>query len=111
MKGRWVKDSCPYARDQGFQSVVGNVAPGETVFGFTYLMTSASDTITLKTVTKGLVTQMADKQYRVIPMKVDTGSIADADIPRVSSKKEATFVLSAENAKYYDVIVVGRVLY
>jgi hypothetical protein len=31
MKGKWIKDYCPYCKDQGFDSVIGNVAPGEVV--------------------------------------------------------------------------------
>jgi hypothetical protein len=54
---------------------------------------------------------MADKKYRVWVTKVDIGSIGRRSVPRVGTKVETSFALWAEDAKYYDVIVIGRVLY
>lgn len=108
-KGRWVKDSCPYAKDQGFNSVIGDVRPGETVFGFSITTTSTSHTCTLKTVTAGLVTQMDDTNYRILVTKVSAGSVVT--VPTTATKTKTSFILQAENAEDYDVIVIGRVLY
>jgi len=110
-KGRWVKDICPFAKDQGFDSVIGDVAPGETVFGFTHLMLSSSDTLTLKAVTNGLVTEMADRNYRVLVTKTAAGSIVAGSEAIITTKTKLTFVLKGENALSYDVIVIGRILY
>jgi len=109
MKGRWVKDICPYAKDQGFNSVIGDVRPGEKIFGFTVTSTSTDMTLTLKTVTGGKVTQMHDLNYRVIPVKVDTGSVAA--VAYIKTKAKTSFHLCAENNKIYDIVVIGRVLY
>jgi hypothetical protein len=110
-KGRWVKDSCPFAKDQGFNSVIGDVAPGEQIFGFTHTMSSTPDTLTLKTETNGLVSEMADRNYRVIATKVSTGSIAALGEPVISAKTKLSFDLDGENSTDYDLIVIGRVLY
>lgn len=110
-KGRWVKDICPFAKDQGFNSVIGDEAPGETVFGFTHTMSGTTETLTFKTETVGLVTQMADKNYRVLVTKSSTGSIVAATTAAIGAKLETTFAIRGESGKAYDIIVIGRVLY
>lgn len=108
-KGKWIKDTCPYAKDQGFYSVIGDVRPGETVFGFSVTTGSTDHSCVLKTVTEGKVVQMDDTNYRVIATKVGAGSVAT--VPIVKTKTKTSFNIAGENAKVYDVIVIGRVLY
>jgi hypothetical protein len=111
-QGRWVKDFCPYAKDQGFYSVIGDVAPGEKVFGFTHTLTgSGTNALVLKTETNGLVTEMADKNYRVLVTKSVTGSIVPGAEALVALKTKSGFSLFGTQNSDYDIIVIGRVLY
>jgi len=112
MRKRWVKDYCPFSRDQGFLSVIGDVAPGEQVFGFSYTMGSGTATVTFKTETHGRVTQMKDLNYRVQLTKVTAASGAsEGSEAYVRTQTETTFVLVGDNSQVYDVIVIGRINY
>ncbi len=109
-KKRWVKDYCPFAKDQGFMGVVGDVAPGETVFGFTVTLLASPTVLVLRTVTKGLVKQMKDTNYRVQVTKVLSGSIGAVN-PYVTTKTEDRFSLYGDVGSNYDVVVIGHVSY
>lgn len=112
MKKRWVKDYCPYAKDQGFLSVIGDVAPGEQVFGFTYLTVGGDDVITFATETHKRVTQMKDTNYRVQLTKVTAASGAsEGSEAYVRTQTAVSFVLIGDTAQLYDVIVIGRINY
>ena len=111
--GKWFKDSCPYCKDQGFPSVVGDVETGESVFGFTHLqVNSGADTITFATETGGKVHNMADTDYKVLVTRTDAGSEATSNaLTIVSAQTRVSFALTGVTAQYYDVIIRGRILY
>jgi len=109
-KRRWVKDYCPFAKDQGFMGVIGDVAPGETVFGFSVTLGASPTAMVLRTQTNGKVKQMKDTYYRVQVTKVTSGSIVGAN-PYVGLKTEVQFSLYGEVGATYDVVVVGHVNY
>lgn len=109
MKGKWIKDYCPYAKDQGFDSVIGNVAPGELVFGFKHTQVGATDSLFFKTITEGKVTMMRDTFYRILVTKTSGGSVAS--VPYTSYKYKDAFNLTAEIGEEYDIIVVGKIGY
>lgn len=109
-KKRWIKDYCPFAKDQGFMGVIGDVAPGETVFGFTITLSAATQTLVFNTVTSGKVKLMKDTNYRVQVTKVASGSIVTAG-PYVDWKYKDQFNLNGEAGATYDVIVIGHVNY
>jgi hypothetical protein len=109
MKRRWVKDYCPYAKDQGFMAVVGNVLPGETAFGFSHHQLAGTDTLNFKTETKEKVTQMKDELYRIQVTKSSAGSVAT--IPFVPTKTKISFDLTAEAGEDYDIVIIGRIAY
>lgn len=109
-KRRWIKDYCPFAKDQGFMGVVGDVAPGETVFGFSVTLGATPTTLVFRITTGGKVKQMKDTNYRVQVTKVTTGSIVTAN-PWIDFKYEDQFNLNGEVGAIYDVIVVGHVNY
>ena len=108
-KRRWIKDYCPFAKDQGFMGVIGDVAPGETVFGFTVSIAASPTAMVFSTQTKNKVKLMKDTYYRVLVTKVSTGSVL-ATNPYVGLKTKSQFSLYGE-AGTYDVIVVGHVNY
>jgi len=123
MKDKWVKNVCPFAHDQGFDSVIGDVKPGETVFGFTHTMAAAHDHLNFATETaveqgtsgKGTtgqrtIHQMEDTYYRVFASKVSTdgGASEGAGTYEVTKALDG-FVLYADNGYMYDIIVIGRV--
>jgi hypothetical protein len=110
MKRRWIKDYCPFAKDQGFMGVIGDVAPGETVFGFTVALMASPTALVLRTQTDGKVHQMKDIYYRVEVTKSAAGSLAGAD-PYVGLKTETQLSLYGEVGATYDVIVIGHVNY
>ena len=110
MKGKWIKDYCPYAKDQGFDSVIGNVAPGETVFGFRHVLVAGTDTLNLNTVTEGKVTMMKNTNYRILVTKVDAGSTLTA-VAYTSWKYKDAFNLTGDAGGTYDIIVVGKIGY
>lgn len=109
MKGKWAKDYCPYCRDQNMYSVVGDVDPGETIFGFPYSLSGASATITFRTETRRRVSAMANTDYRVEITKVSSGS--EVTVPYPSAKGKLSFTLNGENGKDYDIIVKGKISY
>lgn len=110
MAGKWAKDSCPFCKDQGFYSVIGDVKPGEIIFGFPYVMGRSPDTLDFETETGGKVREMADINYRVFAVRVDLGSVSEATIYSVSNKTKLSFDLAGDDGGSYDVVVVGRVL-
>lgn len=109
-KKRWIKDYCPFARDQGFMGVVGDVAPGETVFGFTITLGATPTAMVFSTQTRNKIKLMKDTNYRIQVTKVTAGSIAGAN-PYVGLKTKSQFSLYGEVGAIYDVIIVGHVNY
>ena len=109
MKGKWIRDYCPYCKDQGFDSIIGDVAPGEMVFGFYHNQTGALDIINLNTATGGKITMMRDTNYRVLVTKISAGSEVSA--PYSLRKGKDQFYLGAEAGEEYDIVVVGHVGY
>ncbi len=109
MKRKWIKDYCPFAKNQGFYSVVGNVNKGQKVFGFFHTQVGAADTITLSTVTRNVVTQMQDTGYEVLLSDTSSGSVVT--LCYVDTKTKTSFILHGEAAAIYDVVVVGNVNY
>jgi len=117
MKRRWVKDYCPFARDQGMDSIIGDVAAGETVFGFQFLHPGGPGAlVNLKISTNGKVTQMQDAFYKVFVTKSAT-AVYPPGIPAVVNKPYAYeqyadhFQLYGDTGEWYDVVVIGKVLY
>jgi hypothetical protein len=117
---RWIKDYCPFAKDQGFMSIVGDVAPGETVFGFTIpaaLMTANTGiALTFAQLTSGYgmgsiskVTQMKDAVWRAMCSAVTSGS--EILLPKIYAKTKVGFTIKADASKDYDVVIIGRILY
>lgn len=107
MKGKWISDVCPFAKDQGFLSVVSNVESGETVFGFTHRQSGETDIINFKTKTAGKVTQMKDTDYKVI-----IGAIAGTSQTKnyfSLSQSRTGFTLTAVPGESYDILVIGKV--
>ena len=123
MKDKWISQVCPFAHDQGFDSVVGDVKPGETVFGFTHTMVAAHDHLNFATETaieqgasgKGttgqrIIHEMADTYYRVFASKVSIdGGASEGSGTYEVTKAVNGFILYADITKMYDIIVIGRV--
>jgi predicted amino acid dehydrogenase len=109
MKGKWIKDFCPYAKNQGFYSVVGNVDKGQKVLGFEHTQVGAADAIVFSTATRNVVTQMQDTGYEVILSDTSSGSVVT--ICYVTDKSKTGFILNGEAAAVYDVVVIGNVNY
>ena len=110
MKRRWIKDYCPYAKDQGFMAVVGDVVMGESVFGFSHTQLGVTDTIVLNTATNGKVKQMKNNAYRVQVTKVSAGSITGT-APFVVTKTKVNLSLKGEIGEDYDIVVIGKIAY
>jgi hypothetical protein len=110
---KWFKDSCPYCKDQGFPSVIGDVEAGESVFGFTHTQVATTDIITLYTETSGKVNNMADTNYEVLVTRTAAGSESSSNdsVLYVSAQKRESFSLTGVANEVYDVIVRGRILY
>ena len=109
MKGKWIKDYCPFAKDQGFDGIIGNVAPGELVFGFKHVQVGATDTIYFNPATEEKVTMMRDTLYRILVTKSSAGSVLA--VPYTTYKYKDSFDLTAETGQEYDIIVIGKVGY
>jgi hypothetical protein len=109
MKQRWVKDYCPYAKDQKFDSITGNVYPGEQVFGFTHTQVAASDKLVFATETHNRVTYMKNTAYRVQVTKVSAGSVATVAFAYEQYKDYCR--LYGEAGEIYDIIIIGRIGY
>jgi len=110
MKKRWISQYCPYAKDQGFLSVIGDVAPGEIVFGFTITGTGSGQSVVFSAATTGRVHQMKDTKYRVQITKCTSGSIVATAAYHYSQTKVG-FVMDVESGEDYDVVVIGKVSY
>jgi hypothetical protein len=110
-KNLWPKDSCPYCKDQGFDAVVGGVAPGESIFGIVNEHSGTGENIVFRTVTNGKVTMMADNNYRVLVTKISGGSVGATTVPYVYEQYKDHFKLLGENGEDYDVIVIGKIAY
>lgn len=109
MKRKWIKDYCPYAKNQGFYSVVGNVDKGQKVFGFEHTQVAGADVIVLATATRNVVTQMQDTGYEVILSDTSSGSVVT--VCYVEDKTKTSFELNGEAGAVYDVVVIGNVNY
>jgi hypothetical protein len=123
MKDKWISQVCPFARDQGFDSVIGDVKPGETVFGFTHTMVAAHDHLNFAVETavekgtsgkgtKGqrIIHEMADIYYRVFASKISTdGGASEGAGTYEVTKAVNGFILYADIGMMYDVVVIGRV--
>lgn len=109
MKQRWVRDYCPFAKDQGFDSITGNVYPGEQIFGFTHTQVAASDIITFATETHNKVTYMKNTAYKVQVTKVSSGSVVTVGYAYEQYKNY--FRLYAEAGEVYDIIIIGKIGY
>jgi len=109
MKRKWVKDFCPYAKNQGFYSVIGNVDKGQKIFGFEHTQAAGSDTITFASATRNVVTQMQDTSYEVILSDTSTASVVT--MCAVITKTKTSFILVGEANAVYDVVVIGNVNY
>ena len=109
MKRKWIKDYCPFARNQGFYSVVGNVDKGQKVFGFEHSQVAGDDTIVFSTATKNVVTQMQDTSYEVII--TDTSAVSVVTFVWVTDKTKTSFHIHGEVNAIYDVVVLGNVNY
>jgi hypothetical protein len=109
MKNKWVSSICPFAKDQGFSSVIGDVAPGETVFGFTHIQVAAQDDIYFRIATSGKVNQMSNTNYKVEVTKVSADS--EVSVPFGYNQYKDHFTLDAEAGEQYDVVVIGKMIY
>jgi hypothetical protein len=121
---KWFKDSCPYCKDQGFMSVIGDVEAGESVIGFTHKMSGTQgatgaaalpvDTVAFKDQSLssgGKVTNMADTDYKVFAIRSVTGAAPPSYQSNVSAQKKESFGFQGDAGTYYDIIVRGRILY
>ncbi len=125
MKDKWAKDVCPFCKDQGFDSIVGDPKPGETVIGITHTMVGAADTLDFLTYTAKeygphtgisvqntrIIHQMADLLYRVFISRADEGDEAtdESNSTYIGTKTLTSFVVNGIAGHTYDIIVVGRV--
>jgi hypothetical protein len=117
MKGKFTKDYCPFAKDQGFLSVIGNVALGESVFGFTVTSTGAGQAIVFATVTApysgqsgNKVHEMKNIRYKIQITKVSSGSLIGT-VGFWHDPLKTGFTMEGETGEDYDVIVVGKVAF
>ena len=109
MKRKWIKDYCPFAKNQGFYSIVGNVGKGQKVFGFSHSQVAGTDAIVLATVTRKAITQMQDTGYEVIITDTSTASVVT--LVYTTGKTKVGFNIVGEAAATYDVVVIGNVNY
>lgn len=122
MKDKWAKNVCPFCKDQGFDSIIGDPLPGETVISFTHTMTSDHDTLDFATVTakqlgvvgprnQRIIHQMRDIMYRVFATRADEGdeSHTEAGATYQYTKDYTGFVFYGESGYTYDFVVIGRV--
>ncbi len=109
MKRKWIKDYCPFAKSQGFYSIVGNVNKGQKVFGFSHTQAAGSDAITFSSSTRNVIKQMQDVGYEVVV--TDTSTTSVVTVAYVTTKTKTGFTLVGEAAATYDVVVIGNVNY
>lgn len=113
MKGKWVKDYCPYAKDQGFDSVIGDVALGESIFGFQYLHPDVPGLVNFALATNGKVHQMADARYRVLVTRSQSSSYGPPVVNKayVYGQYADHFHLAGDAGEWYDIVVIGIIAY
>jgi len=126
MKDKWAKDVCPFCKDQGFDSIIGDPKPGETVISFSHTISGASEALVIETETaKALLTpfgeagrpngrvihQMRDTLYRVFISRADEGDEAHAEsnATYIGAKTLTGFTIYGESGYTYDICIVGRV--
>jgi hypothetical protein len=117
MKKRFFKDYCPFAKDQGFLSVTGNVALGESVFGFTIAGTGAGQLVVFSAATapysgqsQSTVHEMKNTRYKVQITKTSSGSVVSTAAFHHTQLKTG-FTMESENGEDYDVVVIGKVAF
>ena len=112
MEGCWVKDYCPFAKDQGMLGVMGNVEQGQTIFGFSVTLVGAADALVFHTVTNGRVTEMSAIDYHVF-VNGATESTSSPGVPAVVAwvnlKTKLGLTLHGDTGFSYDVVVQGKV--
>jgi hypothetical protein len=108
VKKLWAKDFCPFCRDQGFYSIIGDVALGEQIFGFKLTSTGSAQTVTLSTATAGKVHQMKDEKYRLFITKLDSQV---ETIPCSYTRTKVNFIMDGDTGTEYDVLIVGKVAF
>jgi len=111
MEGRWIKDYCPFARDNGLLSIIGNVESEQTIFGFSVALTGASAALVFSTVTNSKVTEMDGVDYHVFVCgSTETTSApgAPAVVGYVTNKTKLGLTLHGENGFSYDIVVQGK---
>jgi hypothetical protein len=121
LTGKWAKDYCPYCKAFNVKTLVGGVLKDIVAFSFRWTTGSTADVIDFRTATKVtdannsagqgkpyLVSQMYDTDYGIAITKNDSGA-ASAIYP--SSLTKTGFTLNGENAKAYDVLIVGQIQY
>ena len=112
MEGRWIKDYCPFAKDQGMLGAMGNVEQGQTIFGFSVTLVAAADVLVFRTVTNGRVTEMDAIDFHAF-VNGATESTSSPGVPAVvayiTNKTKLGLTLHGEKGFSYDVVVQGKV--
>jgi len=127
LAGRWAEDYCPYCKAFKIKTLVGGVLKDVVAFSFQILSTGAATVIDFRTATKStggttvdtytttgqgkesLVSQMYDADYGIAITKNDSGAPVTEVYPSALTK--AGFTLNGENAKKYDILIVGQIQY
>jgi len=117
MGPKFLQEYCPYSKDQGFLSVIGDVEQGHTMFGFSVILTGATLAVVFKTHTRNegaggpQVNEMDGIDYHVFPFcSTETSSAAlPTVLAYVTNKSRLGFTLHGEAGFTYDVIVKGKV--
>jgi hypothetical protein len=121
LTGRWAKDYCPYCKAFNIKALIGGVLADVVAFSFQWTTDNIADVIDFRTATKVtdayntagqgkeyLVSQMYDTDYGIAITKNDAGA---ATVIYPSAITKAGFTLNGENAKAYDVLIVGQIQY
>lgn len=122
LTGRWAKDYCPYCEAFNIKTLVGGVLKDVVAFSFSWTTDNTADVIDFKTGTnvvdtlgntagqgkQFLVTQMYDTDYGIAITKNDSGA---GTMSYPSSLTKTGFTLNGENAKKYDILIVGQIQY
>jgi len=122
LTGRWAEDYCPYCKAFKIKTLVGGVLADVVAFSFHWTTDNVADVIDFRTATKVtdaynsagqgkeyLVSQMNDTDYNIAITKNDAG--APVSEVYASALTKGGFTLNAENAKAYDVLIVGQIQY
>lgn len=124
---KWAKDYCPYCKSQNISAIVGATVKDQALFGFKAL-TGGGGTISVlfRDVTRfvnlfglpagqqddPLITAMSDASYQISITKSTIPGGAPVIVPPyASSITKEGFILTGDASSYYDVLILGQILY